>query len=41
VVRLQKEHADTHQRIKDLLGEVEQERESKIEVENGSAGLTV
>jgi Fic family protein len=40
-VRLWRERADAHQHISDLLSEVEQERESKIEAENVSAELAV
>jgi hypothetical protein len=39
--RLRLERGDARQRINDLLGEVEKERESKIEAENVSAGLAV
>jgi hypothetical protein len=39
--RLWREHADTHRQINDLLGEVEKERESKMEAENVFTGLTV
>jgi flagellar biosynthesis chaperone FliJ len=39
--RLPQERADTHQQIKDLLSEVERERESKIEAENMSTGLAM
>jgi hypothetical protein len=39
--RLRQERADAHQRIKDLLGEVERERKSKIDAENVSTGLAV
>jgi hypothetical protein len=35
------ECADTHRQINDLLGEVEKERELKIEAENVSVGLAV
>jgi uncharacterized coiled-coil DUF342 family protein len=39
--RLRHEHDDAHQWINDLLGEVEKERESKIEAKNVSVGLAV
>jgi hypothetical protein len=40
-VRLWQEHDNTSQQINNLLGEVEKERESKIEAENVSTGLAV
>jgi chromosome segregation ATPase len=39
--RLQQERADVHQQINDLLGEVDQGRESKVKAKNMSSGLTV
>jgi predicted nucleic acid-binding Zn-ribbon protein len=41
MARLRQEHADVHQWINDLLGEVEKERESNIEAESMSARLAV
>jgi predicted RNase H-like nuclease (RuvC/YqgF family) len=41
VARLQRECADSYRWINNLLGEVEKERESKIEAENMSTGVAV